>query len=47
MARKQSDYLAGLLAEDGPSPAPDSPALPLGADRLRRGTSRGDEPAGP
>jgi ParB family transcriptional regulator, chromosome partitioning protein len=29
MARKQNDYLAGLLAEDGPSPAPDSPALPL------------------
>ena len=32
MAKKQNDYLAGLLAEDAPSPAPGGPALLLGAE---------------
>ena len=32
MARKQSDYLAGLLAEESPSEARNAPALPLKQD---------------
>lgn len=34
MARKQSDYLAGLLADETPSGASDAPALPLKEDAV-------------
>ncbi|MDQ4422114.1 ParB/RepB/Spo0J family partition protein [Sphingobium sp. DEHP117] len=34
MARKQSDYLAGLLADETPASADDTPALPLREDEF-------------
>lgn len=34
MARKQSDYLAGLLADESPAAASDTPALPLNEDSV-------------